>query len=498
MSTRTGLAITSFTASPATVTLGHSTTLTWTLTGDPAYAVLSIDDQAVAYLRSGTSKVVTPSQTATYTLTVWNANRESVTAQVLVTVVPFPTIVSFTASPPVINAGASASLKAVFADGDGAINNGIGKVNSSVEVGTGDLRASTTYTLTVTNPASDSSTAQVVVTVVPAAGLFTATASMNAGRDHHTATLLLDGRVLVAGEYSSVTSELYDAASGTFTATMTAARQWHTATLLPNGKVLIAGGHGDHGDFLSSAELYDPESRTFVATGTMTTARTGHTATLLENGKVLIAGGSVADLKFLASAELYDPHSGTFAATGAMTTAREWHTATLLPSGKVLVAGGNNVVVVSNSDLYDPASETFTATGALATARHNHTATLLQSGKALVVGGNQDAAYFSSSELYDPASGSFTSTGAMTAPRYWHTATLLDSGKVLIAGGTAYVEVFSSAELYDPASGTFTTTGTMIAARHSHTATLLQNGKVLVAGGDNNAAGLLMSAEIYY
>jgi hypothetical protein len=109
----TGFAITSFTASPATVTLGHSTTLSWTLVGGPLRAVLSIDDQAVASVTGGTSKVVTPNQTETYALTAENANGESVTAQVLVTVVPLPTIVSFTASPPAIDAGASASLAEV-------------------------------------------------------------------------------------------------------------------------------------------------------------------------------------------------------------------------------------------------------------------------------------------------------------------------------------------------------------------------------------------------
>jgi hypothetical protein len=131
---------------------------------------------------------------------------------------------------------------------------------------------------------------------------------------------------------------------------MSAPRLGHTATLLPNGKVLIAGGardsspNGDH-PFVASAELYDPSSGTFTATVSMATSRVGHTATLLPNGNVLIAGGArdrSPDGNYLpvASAELYDPSSGTFTPTGSMATSRVGHTATLLPNGTVLIAGG--------------------------------------------------------------------------------------------------------------------------------------------------------------
>ena len=111
----------------------------------------------------------------------------------------------------------------------------------------------------------------------------------------------------------------------------------HTATLLPNGKVLVAGGY--NGGALTSAELYDPASGTWTATGSLNTARYDHTATLLPNGKVLVAGG-ISNGSDLTSAELYDPASGTWTATGSLNTARYEHTATLLPNGKVLVAGG--------------------------------------------------------------------------------------------------------------------------------------------------------------
>ncbi len=169
-----------------------------------------------------------------------------------------------------------------------------------------------------------------------------------------TATLLLDGRVLVAGgaipnDSALAAAELYDVASGTWTATreMTEARFGHTATLLRDGTVLVAGG-GTRGSIGSgetpsaSAERFDPASGTWTATGSMGVIRpSGQTATLLRDGKVLLAGGygSIPDA-VTNSAELYDPDSGTWTPTGTMIGAHANFTATLLPNGLVLVAGG--------------------------------------------------------------------------------------------------------------------------------------------------------------
>ncbi len=226
---------------------------------------------------------------------------------------------------------------------------------------------------------------------------------------------------------------------------MGTARGEHTATLLPSGKVLVAGGF-DLSNALSSAELYDPVTGTWTATGSMSTARYDHTATLLPNGQALVAAGTDSDFRPLRSAELYDPASGTWTATGSMVAARGRHTATLLPSGKVLVAGGFNGL--SSAELYDPASGTWSATGSMGTARFDHTATLLPSGEVLVAGGyNFNDGYLSSAELYDPASGTWSATGGMGTARAQHTATLLPNGKVLVAGGSNGVAL-SSAELY--------------------------------------------------
>ena len=306
----------------------------------------------------------------------------------------------------------------------------------------------------------------------PAAGTFAATGShMSYARENHTATLLPSGQVLIAGGFSyygvhieiAGSAELYDPAAGTFTpagifGSMTTARASHTATLLPNGMVLIAGGEdfNSYGQTtsLASAELYDPVAVTFTATGNMTTSRAAHTATLLGNGKVLIAGGYESG-NILASAELYDPSTGTFTATGSMTAARLGHTATLLQSGKVLIAGGNDDNnYLASAELYDPVVVTFTAAGNMTTSRAAHTATLLPSGMVLVAGGDGGNGEnpVASSELYDPTARTFSVTGNLTATvaRAAHTATLLGNGKVLIAGGEGeYGVSLASAVLYD-------------------------------------------------
>src|SRR5579863_2131687 len=118
------------------------------------------------------------------------------------------------------------------------------------------------------------------------------------------------------------------------TGSLTTARYRATATLLSNGKVLVAGGLDATGSAQASAELYDPAAGTFTATCSMTTARAQHTATLLPNGNVLIAGGAGPTELALQSAELYDPTTGAFIAAGSMTAARGLHTATLLQNGK--------------------------------------------------------------------------------------------------------------------------------------------------------------------
>jgi hypothetical protein len=331
------------------------------------------------------------------------------------------------------------------------------------------------------------------------AGTVNSVRGMGSGRAAHTATLLPDGNVLVAGgltgdEHSLASAEVFNPATTAFApaGNMNVPRSGHTATLLPNGKVLIAGGY--NGSYLASAEFFDLATGTFTPAGRMVTARSGHVAMLLRNGKVLLAGGTGVGWTFLADAELYDPATNTFTATGSMATARESHTATLLANGKVLIAGGHrgrrpSVTIYSSAEIYDPAAGAFTAAGNMTRVRHKHEATLLADGRVLIAGGSDERdgrGAYTSAEIYNPATGAFTVTGNMNAARYklQGTSVLLNDGKVLIAGGADRAEVF------DPATNTFSyAAGSLGTARLFATATRLQNGQVLITGGydDNNA-----------
>ncbi|MGC9334651.1 MAG: kelch repeat-containing protein, partial [Anaerolineae bacterium] len=326
------------------------------------------------------------------------------------------------------------------------------------------------------------------------------------GRSEHTATALLDGRILVAGGqgpgtgYNDLSSaELYDPAPGLWTATgsLQAARREHTATRLPDGRVLVAGGLVSEAGYLSSAELYDPDTGQWTATGGPVQGRYAHTATLLPDGRVLVAGGWGDG--YLASAELYDPVTGLWTTTGNLNAARMEHTATPLPGGWVLVAGGSDAWgALVSSEAYNLETGSWTAFSDMSTARTSHTATPLPDGRVLVIGGFGASDYVDSAEVYVPVTGEWAAAGTLTAARYSHTATLLPSGRVIAAGGYNYDAggVLASAELYDPATGEWALSGDLSTGRRDHTATLLPGGRVLVAGGDG-ASGVLASADLY-
>ena len=336
-----------------------------------------------------------------------------------------------------------------------------------------------------------------VADVTPAAG------GMNAPRSGHTATLLPDGRVLIAGgmERNGVfydSAELYDPSAGRFRAArgrMSTPRVGHTATLLADGRVLIAGGWGD-GGVLASAELYDPATDAFTPTGGMANARGDFTATLLRSGKVLVAGGESDHA--LSGAEVYDPATGKFTPTGGMSAGRTMHTAVLLPDGRVLVAGGGEYQhPLASAELYDPAAGTFSPTGGMSVPRYKQAATLLPDGNVLVVGGSDGRDWrgrYASAEVYNPSKGVFTSAGEMHAARFKlpEAVALLKNGKVLIAGGGEQIEI------YDPATRSFSVAaGRMDAARFYSTATRLADGRVLIAGGYDDHSVASARAWVY-
>ena len=325
-------------------------------------------------------------------------------------------------------------------------------------------------------------------------GTFTATGNMTTARSGHTAILLTNGKVLIAGGSSAnlASAELYDPASGTFTRTgdMTTPRARPTSTLLPDGRVLIASGLSTTASAgVANAELYDPASGTFVPTGNMIQSGGYFRTALLPTGKVLIVKGLTA--------ELYDPSSATFTTVGPLPFIADQ--ITLLADGKVLMQGSNDEDVTFDLALFDPVTGAVSLAAPIRAYLPIVTATLLTTGKVLdtwVIGYGfpTDVA-----QLYDPSSGMFAPR-RMTAMRRYATATLLPDATVLIAGGgdasPPYYETHS-AELYDPVTDNFSRTGSMTENREGHTATLLANGTVLVAGGGINARGTV-GAEIYH
>jgi deoxycytidylate deaminase len=236
--------------------------------------------------------------------------------------------------------------------------------------------------------------------------------SMITARYNPTATLLNDGNVLITGGFNGAflsSAEIYNATCQnceSFTATaglMSEARDGHTATLLSDGRVLIAGGCNNTETerivcdrYLNSAEIYDPSTGEFTDTGSMNKPRRGHTATLLPNGNVLIAGGTDDGTSILNTSEIYDPATGQFAATGDMGTARSDHTATSLPDGRVLLAGGGSNQYLRSAEIYNPDTGTFSpVSSSMAIARYRHSATALSDGRILLAGGqNSDLLSF--------------------------------------------------------------------------------------------------------
>lgn len=312
-------------------------------------------------------------------------------------------------------------------------------------------------------------------------------------RAYHRAAPLVDGGVLVTGGGRSYPPTAIvarydpDRARWRRAAPLPEGRQGQSATLLADGRVLVAGGHGLAVEPLSSALLYDPDTDRWRDAAPMLAPRDGHAAALLADGRVLAVAGDAGDL----SAELYDPARGRWAAAAALPGGARRHSATALVDGRVLVVG--DLDSVDRPYIYDPQADAWQTTAPLAEPRAFHSATRLADGRVAVVGGRRldgpdglthDA--LASVEVFDPATDTWAPGPSLCHARSDHTATRLGDDLVIIGGvpsGFGAERAVPHAERIDLTRRALVDLGRVVGPRAAHTATLLDDGAIMVVGG---------------
>lgn len=332
---------------------------------------------------------------------------------------------------------------------------------------------------------------------------------MSVARTSATATVMYDGRVLIAGGKDSagepVTNVDIVGLDGTIVsaAPMNIARAGHAAVWLYNGYVLITGGTTRGGGATNTAEMYDPLTDHWtLLPSVMVDPRSGHTATNLLDGRILIAGGSNGT-SALNSVEIFSIFDETFSFAGSMDSARQNHAAAALLDGRVLIVGGKNAegLALSSTQVFNPETNGIDAGPALMEARQDATATTLLDGTVLVAGGRNPqfprngAVEVASLDLIDISAGSSRMLPVtMSTPRADHIALLLaDNNQVLLVGGETSEGPTASVDVYTPWTSELRATGSLKSARELATAAnLATSGQAIVSGGSQ-----LNSSEIY-
>lgn len=337
-----------------------------------------------------------------------------------------------------------------------------------------------------------------------ARALTTATASMGTARYDHAALRLLDGRVLVVGGMSVqnggvplASAEIFDPASGTWRATgsMAVGRHDPEAVRLADGRVLVMGGvgpavgwTGESPPVLKSAEIFEPSTGTWSKVADMSVPRFGHSALRLRDGRVLVVGSSSGSVG-QSSGELFDPATGSWSLTGRNATRRMQAGLIELDDGRVLVVGGT--VVSCSCEVWSPVHGTWTGVGSTSAGRDRKSLVLarLAGGRVPVAGNNFGDR---SSEIFDPATGLWRGTGALNEPHYYGVGVQLDNGAVVFGGKSVWGSPTARLERYDVASETWSVVGALGSARSAPVGAPLADGGALFTGGhvySNGASG---------
>jgi streptogramin lyase len=357
-------------------------------------------------------------------------------------------------------------------------------------------------------------------------GAWSPGADLSTGRSAHGAVTLSDGRVLVVGGNNGQstgheqTGDVYDPSQNDWTLTgpMVRGRQDQDgviAALLPNGKVLAAGGDYTgrcpfSGTF-GTAELFDPSTNTWSATGSMLNVRQSPAWSVLPDGRVFVTGGFFATCtsSVLATSEIYDPATGAWSSAASMPMPRAGADAVTLGDGRVLVVGGctlqcSNPTLSQTAQIYDPTSNSWSIAASMGSNHYGGVVIALDDGRVLAAGGNDGGGplSYAGTEAYDPTTDSWAPLGPMITPRSSMTrrGVRLADGRVLVAGGFTALgggNYTSRAEIFDPASNQWSAAGRLSRVRIAHSATILPDGRVIVAGGGGNENGIESSAEIF-
>lgn len=316
--------------------------------------------------------------------------------------------------------------------------------------------------------------------------------TMQDDRAFHNAVQLQDGRILVCGGTQGPygtgpyhikvldTVEIFDPATETWSnaAPLSIPRAGSTATLLPDGRVLVAGGTKGDGqnrlfavdDLLTTSlrttEIYDPANNTWTAGPNMSEPKAGAVAVALDSGEVMIAGGitfqtifGIPIPDFSDAVAFYDPASNSFR-TRTMREKRALFGMTKLADGRVLMAGGAggdifSIGPIKKTEIYDPATDNFTNLALLSTSVAFSGCVTLPDGRAAIVGGAtgdlDDPIPVNNCWIFDPNGDTITEVASMGATHAGHVTVAAFNGNITaIAGESDSGQAEATAESLTP------------------------------------------------